>query len=129
MGSGVKTIKLTSLQILNLMFVAASLAAGQILFKSVANTIYVGDGSAGFLRALVSWQFFAAITLYGVSTLLWVHALMSIPLSQAYPFMALGFVLVPLAAYFVYGEQLDATYWMGVAALLVGLYLITSGGA
>jgi drug/metabolite transporter (DMT)-like permease len=49
--------------------------------------------------------------------------LRKIPLGQAYPLMALAFVLVPIASYFVLNERFTPQYMIGVALIMVGIVL------
>ena len=55
--------------------------------------------------------------------MLWVFLLKTVPLSTAYPFVALGFVLVPAAAAMLFDEPLSGRYILGVSCILIGIYL------
>ena len=88
------------------MFCVCALAAGQIIFKIVSgriSTLIDIFRDPGTLTI-----FAAAAVLYALSTLAWISALKSLPLSQAYLFMSFGFLLVPIAAHFVFGEALSS---------------------
>jgi len=115
---------LTPFQLGSLLFVTVSLATGQVLFKAAAQLVVMDLGLLRMARSLLTWQFVLAIGLYGLGAMLWVLVLTSVPLSRAYPFIALGFVIVPLASHLVFNEPLGASYWPGVGILLVGLYVI-----
>jgi multidrug transporter EmrE-like cation transporter len=67
----------------------------------------------------------AARVLYGLATLLWVWTLRTMPLSHVYSFSSLGFVIVPLAAYSVFGEALSPKYAIGCALIVTGV-IVTS---
>lgn len=105
----------------------AVLAFGQILFKEFS--LRLGK-SGGFLAlGIQDYAIFAlAGVLYAASSVIWVIALREIPLSRAYPFMALGYILVPLAALTLYGEQLSLRYFLGVSIIIVGLIVTASPG-
>ena len=62
-----------------------------------------------------------AMFIYGVATLLWISLLRYVPLNKAYVFMALSFVLVPIASYFVFREHITVGYWIGVALIVSGV--------
>lgn len=116
---------LTFLQISKLLIFVLMLSCGQILFKKVAL-----EGPQNFLSlsgllqlALYPW-FWLSLFLYGAATLLWIHILQSVPLSLAYPFVALGFILVPLAAYFLYKELIDLRIILGSAVIIGGLLIM-----
>jgi multidrug transporter EmrE-like cation transporter len=96
---------------------AALLAVGQLLFKKAA---LAGAGEA-LPWAFINRWIFLAILLYGAATLIWTWVLRTTPLSVAYPFAALAFVLVPLLAAAVYGEPLTARVLMGAALIVAGI--------
>lgn len=75
------------------------------------------------LRVIASPYLLSGGALYGAATLVWIWLLSKMPLSQAYPFMALGFVLVPLASAYFFGEQLHLKYWAGMACIIGGILL------
>jgi len=95
------------------------LAGGQILFKKAA---LAGAGQALPWALLNSWTVLALV-LYLVATALWVWILRSTPLSTAYPFAALGFVIVPLAAHYFFGENIDYRYVLGIVLIVTGIVL------
>lgn len=62
--------------------------------------------------------------LYAVSLGLWLLALARAPLSFAYPFIALGFVMTTLAARFLLGESLSPLRLAGIAVICIGVLLV-----
>jgi drug/metabolite transporter (DMT)-like permease len=113
-------------QVLQLVTVVTLLAVGQLLFKAGALQGQPVRDLASLIRLFSAPLMLAALALYAVTTLLWVYTLQSVPLSRAYPFTALGFVLVPLASARLFDEVLGGRYLAGVALLLAGLYLTAS---
>ena len=69
----------------------------------------------------------AAFAIYGAATFIWVTILRTMPLSTAYPFIALGFLLVPLAGVVLFGEHLTPIQWAGAVLIVVGI--VMAGGA
>jgi drug/metabolite transporter (DMT)-like permease len=53
----------------------------------------------------------------------WVLAVRQAPLSVAYPFMALSFLLVPAAASLLFGESVSAGQYTGMATIVLGIAL------
>ncbi|PBC23461.1 MULTISPECIES: 4-amino-4-deoxy-L-arabinose-phospho-UDP flippase [unclassified Mesorhizobium] len=105
-------------------FCVCALAAGQIIFKVVSGRIH---SLSDILLNTGTLMFFAsAVALYGGSTLAWIIALRTIPLSQAYLFMAFGFVIVPVAAHFLLGEPLGSNVFFGAALICVGVWIAAS---
>lgn len=63
----------------------------------------------------------ASFALYGVMTIAWIWVLQKADLGKVYPFMALAFVIVPLASHFVLGERFQTQYFVGVALIMLGI--------
>jgi drug/metabolite transporter (DMT)-like permease len=102
------------------------LASGQTVFKMAARTAESLSSVSGFMSLASNAWFWLALALYGGATLLWIYILQKINLVQAYPFVALGFIIVPIAAYFFLGERVNIMYYAGgIALILAGLWLIT----
>ncbi len=113
---------LSIFQVSGLLFVTLSLVVGQLLFKQASLSLQTGQGLMVFARSLIGWQFVLALTVYAAATVLWVVILTRVPLSRAYPFMALGFALVPISAALLYRESLNMTYWLGLGFVFVGRF-------
>jgi len=102
---------------------ALMLATGQILFKLAAASTAAGLNSIAGLRGLlVNPWFWLALLLYGAATYLWIAILQKMPLAIAYPFVALGFVIVPLGAWVLFGETVGWRYAGGVVLIMAGIY-------
>lgn len=95
------------------------ISAGQLLFKLAATSPVDGDGPAW--RMLLSPALLLGLTIYGLATIAWLWQLRSAPLSRAVPFMALGFIITPLAASWLFGEPTGPRYWLGAALIAVGV--------
>ena len=111
-------------QVAGLVCFSLLLAAGQILFKTAALAAPVMNSVRGFAGLLLLPSFWAAMVLYGGATLLWIHLLQTIPLSRAYPFAALGFVIVPVAGLLLFGERVSVTYAVGALLVIAGILTI-----
>ena len=97
---------------------------GQILFK-MAGDRFAATGKP-FMWIAVEPLFVAACALYGVATFMWVYVLKSVPLSFAYSFMALSYVLVPVLAWWLLGESVGLRYAVGTSLIIVGLLVAQS---
>jgi len=100
------------------------IVAGQICFKKAALS---GAGLDNIFHSLLNKWLLGAFVIYGAATFIWVTILRTMPLSTAYPFIALGFLLVPLAGVLLFGEHLTATQWIGSGLIVIGIVL--AGGA
>ena len=99
------------------------LVAGQVLFKSAATALKDKPLVEGFWRLAQTPVFYGAVTLYAAATLLWIWILSRVPLSQAYPWVALAMALVPVFGVFVFNERFATSYWLGIALVVVGVFL------
>ena len=104
------------------------IAIGQLMFKRVSMGLAGVQGlEAIALRLATDPLFILALMLYGSATILWVLALREVPLSIAYPFTALAFVLVPLASAAIFPEPLGPRYFIGLAFVVGGVWILGSG--
>jgi len=96
------------------------LAVGQILFKISATAL---TESGSFFAIKSATTLFAAMCLYGITSVAWVWVLQKVELGRVYPLMALAFVLVPLGSHFVFGERFQPQYFVGVAMIMAGIFI------
>ena len=102
-----------------------AICIGQILFKYVGSTFQ----STGVLLDLKLMAILTlALTIYVGATILWIYLLRFVPLSKAYPYMALSFVLVPIFSAVFFGESLSQAYFIGTVLILMGLLIVTRYG-
>ena len=94
--------------------------AGQLLFRGAAlaaNTF----GSWLNLRSAV--LFCTAIAMYTAMTFLWTHALREVSLARAFPFMAIAYVILPVAEHFLFAQALHWNALAGGAVIMAGICL------
>jgi drug/metabolite transporter (DMT)-like permease len=107
------------------------IAIGQIIFKYVSKNLVINSNipSVGFVRDNISvlGLLALAIFLYLLSTLAWIAALRVLPLSVAFMFNALAFIIVPIGALLVFGEQLPRYFWPAVLLIFGGVQLAALG--
>ena len=95
---------ITPLLLFLLLLNAAALAAGQLLFKSTAIRVMGLPFVAMVSKIALVPSFYAACLLYAAATVVWVWILARLPLSTAYPFVGLSFVMVSLAGWCLSGR-------------------------
>lgn len=62
---------------------------------------------------------------YVLGAAIWIVVLTRVPLSWAYPILALNQVLILLVAYTFLGEQVNAMRWAGVLLIISGVFLVS----
>ncbi|GLK83052.1 hypothetical protein GCM10017653_11210 [Ancylobacter defluvii] len=102
-------------------------ALAQILLRIGARSA-VQSGSASVLAGFAELAFrpaiLAGLACYGFSLLTWLYVLGRIEVSFAYPFLALGFVLVALAGWQWLGEPMSPARATGIGIILVGVFVL-----
>ena len=116
-------MNLASSNLIGLGIFTAMLALGQLLFKKAGLSIRGLPLGEALLNLAQFPAFHAAIVLYALSTLLWVWLLSRVTLTQAYPWVAAGVVIVPLLSAAVFGERVAATYWLGTVLIVAGILI------
>jgi drug/metabolite transporter (DMT)-like permease len=104
---------------------------GQYLLKTGANQL----GSVGVESANRAVQIAIAVATnpwiisgigcYGLGAVAWIMVLTRVPLSWAYPMLALNQVLILAVAWLFLGEQVGALRWAGVILIVSGVYLVS----
>lgn len=97
------------------------ISTGQVLLKISAMKIAGGDDWRRMVTTAVNPELVLGIFVLGCSTLLWIYLLRTIPLSIAYPFMALAFLFVPVMSHFVLGEALTGWRMLGAFFIVTGV--------
>lgn len=76
------------------------------------------------IRTIASNPFvFAGLALAFLASLSWMAALSKLPLSRAYPFMALSYVAVFALAPLLLQESVTPVRWLGIALIVLGVTL------
>lgn len=100
------------------------LGAGQVLFKLAANGLQLSDP-----RTFVSLPLIAALGIYAIATLMWLVVLTRLPLSVAFPFYGLTFLLVPVLSWLWLGEPLRVQTVVGGLVIIAGVVICAKGAA
>lgn len=58
----------------------------------------------------------------------WLWALSKVDISFAYPFLALGYVLVSIMAWFWLGEELSPMRSLGMGIIIIGIFVLAKAG-
>ena len=61
---------------------------------------------------------------YGISILLWLWVLSKVDVSLAYPFQALGYIVVTILAWLIFQENISFTRIMSLIFISIGLIIL-----
>ncbi|HSN20397.1 MAG TPA: SMR family transporter [Usitatibacter sp.] len=104
-------------------------AAAQLLLKagtnrvgefafSLSNVVPVGA------KLALSPYIAGGLGCYVVSVVVWILALSRVPVSVAYPMLSIGYIVNALAAWALFGESLAPQKLVGIAFIVVGVFLV-----
>ncbi len=120
---------MTPIDALSLSVFTLMLAFGQVMFKRVGLTLQGHGGAEALLLVVREPMLYLALVFYGGATLLWIWILSRVTLSQAYPWVALGMVVVPLLGWLMFGERVAPLFWLGVLLIIAGFGLTQYGAS
>lgn len=75
-------------------------------------------------KAFSSPLVWSGCLMYGLSTMICLVILSRVPVSVAYPLGSLGYVFSALLAYFWLHEKLTSLQWLGIAVIVLGVFLL-----
>ena len=110
-----------------LLFAVVSAATGQVMLKhgmQIATTRVAHDGGSLALRAATSPWVLLGLVVFGVSAVAWLAALARVPLSVAYPFNALGYIVILTASVVLLHERANVLTWVGSLMVVSGLLIV-----
>ena len=113
--------------LLLLLFAVGAAATGQLMLKhgmaGVADQVN-RDGGSLLLKAATAPWVIGGLAVFAISALAWLTTLSRVPLSVAYPFNAIGLLIVVGSSVVVLHERVSPLGWLGVAAVVGGLVLV-----
>ena len=106
-------------------------ACGQLMFKAASRNLppFSELGLAKLMLTMFTTPLIlAGFTSFFISSVLWIVALRSVPLSMAYPMVALSYVIIFAGSYYLFGEAVGWRHWVGAGLIISGILLITGRG-
>lgn len=98
--------------------------AGQLLFKLGSQPNGALEQSHGIFGFFLQPVLIAGLAAYGLSAILYIWCLRSIPLTLAYPSLAFGYVLVFLSGTLFLGESFNAQKLVATLLIVCGVALL-----
>lgn len=75
-------------------------------------------------RMATQGHFVMGVFVYMVSLVIWIMGLSRVPVSVAYPMLSLGYIVNAVAAYYLFGEAVSVTKWLGIGFIVLGVWLV-----
>ena len=113
-----------------ILFSVTLAAAAQITLKSGVDRVTDAQGGElrfgadGFKALAASPLVWAGLVLFAISAVAWLFALSKASLSFAYPFAALGYVLIVAFSAFMLHESVPVLRWVGVVFIVIGIVFV-----
>ncbi len=103
--------------------------AGQFTLKSAMNHVTEGAAHSSsavdtLVRAAREPRLWAGLALFGISAIFWLVVLSKVPLSFAYPFVGVSYIVIVLVARLVLHEHVPTLRWVGVAVVAAGIAIV-----
>lgn len=105
-------------------------ALGQILLKrgmASFGSLTLSLDNLGVLlwRMATNPYVFLGLAVYVLSTIIWLIALSRVELSYAYPFAGLGYVVMLIASWILFAENITPLRILGSLTIIIGVWLIS----
>lgn len=109
------------------LFAVIAASGGQLMLKygmqlATARS-HNSHGSLVVAAATTPWVLLGLVV-FGVSAVAWLGALSKVPLSLAYPFNALGYLVILTASILVLHERANLVTWAGTVLVVSGLVMV-----
>lgn len=104
--------------------------AGQLLLRAGMEKVgYIGATRLGSpfklgIQIAKTPQVVLGLGLFVISAATWILVLSRVPLSFAYPFAGLTYVLIAMFARFVLKESVPGLRWVGIALIVAGIVTV-----
>ncbi len=122
------TVSAVSLALLIVSVVFA--IAGQLTLKSAMEEVgrigarEVSAASETIKRAIKQPRLWIGLTLFGISALFWLVVLSRVPLSVAYPFVGVSYILIVAFSRLFLHEHVPTLRWIGVIVVALGIAIV-----
>ncbi len=104
--------------------------AGQFTLKSAMTQIgrigreQVSAPTKTVVKAARTPRLWVGLALFGISAAFWLVVLSRVPLSVAYPFVGLSYIVIVGVSRFVLHEHVPALRWVGVVVVALGIAIV-----
>jgi uncharacterized membrane protein len=105
---------------------AILMSIGQIFFKKSSLYIESHQDLSFLMQYLSNSWLYAGLFVFGVATLIWIKAMSLGKLSALYPIQSSAYILVAIAAFYIFGERLSLINVIGMLVIIAGVFLVAS---
>lgn len=115
----------------NYIFLAISIllaVTGQLLMKKgmlVFGTFPASQLLYKIIPMFLSPYIFFGLAFFGASAVAWLVVLSRLELSFVYPMVSIAYILVAIASWFFFSENINLIRCMGILVIIIGVFLIS----
>lgn len=91
---------------------------GRIGMEALTQPVAMG------LKVLTNPFVVGGLSLYVLGAVAWLTVLSRLPLSLAYPMLALSYAVTPVLAWLLLGESVNGLRWAGIGVICAGVLLV-----
>jgi drug/metabolite transporter (DMT)-like permease len=109
------------------LFSVIAASSGQLILKhgmQLAKTRAHSSGGSLIISAATSPWVLGGLGVFAISAVVWLAVLSRVPLSLAYPFNALGYLVILTASVLVLHERANLWTWAGTSLVVSGLIIV-----
>src|ERR1700676_5095557 len=109
------------------LFSVIAASSGQLLLKHGMQLVTARTRSSGgslAVAAATSPWVLLGLAVFAISAVVWLKVLTQVPLSLAYPFNALGYLVILTASVVVLHERANVFTWAGSLLVVTGLIIV-----
>jgi len=75
-------------------------------------------------KLLTNFTILGGMGLYFLSAVAWTYLLTRLDVSYVQPILSLTYLVTPILAFFIVGEQIPLARWIGIGVIIIGVYII-----
>jgi len=103
---------------------------GQLFIKYGVTVITEQAGGfptdpVGFLKLVFYWPVFVGLAIYFFFGIAWLKILADVPVSFAFPFLAISYIVIILGSYFYLGEDINPLKIMAIVLIIAGVICLS----
>lgn len=102
--------------------------AGQLLMKKgmmIFGTFPASQLLYKIIPMFLNPYVFVGFACFGMSSVFWLVVLSRLELSLVYPMVSVAYILVAIASWFLFKENVTLMRWLGIFVIVFGVFLIS----
>jgi drug/metabolite transporter (DMT)-like permease len=103
---------------------------GQLFIKHGVTTVVEQAGGfptdiVGFIRLIFHWPVFVGLAIYFFFGIAWLKILADVPVSFAFPFLAISYIVIILGSYFYLNENINHLKLLAIILIIAGVICLS----